>query len=67
METSSQCKCEMCNKEYKNINLHMIKKHNLFKCCSCQKYKNADNAIYDIGDKKKGKYCNSAMCDKCWT
>jgi hypothetical protein len=59
--------CDSCKKEYKNITLHMVKKHKTFKCVSCEAWRPLEEAISSLGDKNEGKLCKKAMCKECFT
>ena len=61
--------CSICNKEYKNVSLHIVKKHKMAKCVGCNELiefeKNPYHIIFELGDEKKGKYWESGLCLIC--
>jgi hypothetical protein len=60
--------CDVCQKEFKDVLLHKVKKHKIFLCVSCDKWKPMENAITELGGTKpKGRYCHQAMCQECFT
>jgi hypothetical protein len=59
--------CPIHKGPFRNLELHILKTHKLFRCVHCGKYKPLSEAINNIGDKGIGKYSNKAMCEECWT
>ena len=67
MEKSTENTCEICNKKYKNVALHIFKTHNKSKCVGCGKLFNAIDLITELGGKNKNKYWKNGLCDNCFT
>ena len=60
-------KCLICNKTYKNVLLHIIKKHDKVKCNGCGLFYEKNLMINELGGAHVGKYNNHSLCCNCWT
>jgi hypothetical protein len=59
--------CEFCNKTYKNLNLHITKKHNVAKCIGCKHWFPLEFLVSDVDGKtrKHTKYSGFSGCIGC--